>query len=108
MADICACCGKKIPFLDVDFDFVEIEKVDYRLCGKCRNKINAYNNGNISVCAEGTQEKVSEASQAILDGSLRPEFRILHRVNQRGSYTGKPGGHQNRGGSPEKGIGILQ
>lgn len=42
MADICTCCGKKIPFLDVDYDYIEIDKVEYRLCGKCRSKINAY------------------------------------------------------------------
>lgn len=62
IANICACCGKKIPLLDVDFDFVEIEKVDYRLCGKCRSKINAYNNGNISVdevISDATNEKVA-------------------------------------------------
>lgn len=49
MADTCACCGKKIPFLDVDYDYIEVEKVEYRLCGKCRSKINAYSNGNISL-----------------------------------------------------------
>ena len=27
MADICTCCGKKIPFLDVDYDYIEINKL---------------------------------------------------------------------------------
>lgn len=49
MADVCSCCGKKIPFLDVDFDYIEIDNETYRLCGKCRSKINSYNNGNISL-----------------------------------------------------------
>lgn len=57
MADICACCGKKIPFLDVDYDYIEVNKEEYRLCGKCRSKINAYNNGNISV-----DEVISDAT----------------------------------------------
>lgn len=57
MADICACCGKKIPFLDVDYDYIEFNKKEYRLCGKCRSKINAYNNGNISV-----DEVISDAT----------------------------------------------
>lgn len=63
MADICACCGKKIPFLDVDYDYIEIEKVEYRLCGKCRSKINAYNNGNIpidEVISDATDKKVAD------------------------------------------------
>lgn len=57
MADICACCGKKISFLDVDYDYIEVNKKEYRLCGKCRSKINAYNNGNISV-----DEVISDAT----------------------------------------------
>lgn len=49
MADVCSCCGKKIPFLDVDYDYIQIDNEEYRLCGKCRSKINSYNNGNISL-----------------------------------------------------------
>lgn len=63
MADICACCGKKIPFLDVDYDYIEIEKVEYRLCGKCQSKINAYNIGNVSVeeiISDVTDKKVAD------------------------------------------------
>ena len=68
MADICTCCGKKIPFLDVDYDYIEIDKVEYRLCGKCRSKINAYNNGNIpveEVITDATDEKVADYIQNI-------------------------------------------
>ena len=68
MADICTCCGKKIPFLEVDYDYIEIDKVEYRLCGKCRSKINAYNNGNIpveEVITDATDEKVADYIQNI-------------------------------------------
>ena len=68
MADICTCCGKKIPFLDVDYDYIEIDKVEYRLCGKCRSKINAYNNSNIpveEVITDATDEKVANYIQNI-------------------------------------------
>lgn len=68
MSDICTCCGKKIPFLDVDYDYIEIDKVEYRLCGKCRSKINAYNNGNIpveEVITDATDEKVADYIQNI-------------------------------------------
>ena len=31
------------------FDYIEINNESYRICGKCRSKINAYNSGVISV-----------------------------------------------------------
>ena len=31
MADICTCCGKKIPFLDIDYDLIKIGNEEYRL-----------------------------------------------------------------------------
>lgn len=68
MADICTCCGKKIPFLDVDYDYIEIDKVEYRLCGKCRSKINAYNNGNIpveEVITDATDKKIADYIKTI-------------------------------------------
>ena len=61
MADVCSCCGRKIPFLDVDFDYIEIDNESYRICGKCRSKINSYDSGNISVeevISDNTNEKV--------------------------------------------------
>ena len=63
MADICACCGKKIPFLDVDYDYIEINKEEYRLCGKCRRKINSDNAGKITVdedVTDATNENVAD------------------------------------------------
>jgi len=29
MANICGCCGKKLPFLDVGFDLIEIEELHW-------------------------------------------------------------------------------
>ncbi len=63
MADVCSCCGKKISFLDVDFDYIEIDNESYRICGKCRSKINIYNSGNISVdevISDATHERVAD------------------------------------------------
>lgn len=63
MADVCSCCGKKIPFLDVDFDHIEIANESYSICGNCRNKINAYNAGDISVdevISDATHKKVAD------------------------------------------------
>lgn len=71
MADVCSCCGKKIPFLDVDFDFVEIDNESYRICGKCRRKINAYNSGDISVdevISDATHKKVADYLRNIKSG----------------------------------------
>lgn len=62
MADVCSCCGKKIPFLDVDFDYMEIDNESYRICSKCRSKISAYNSGEVSVddiISVATHEKVA-------------------------------------------------
>jgi len=63
MADICTCCGKKIPFLDIDYDLIKIGNEEYRLCAKCRNKINSYIDGNISieeVISDDTDENVAD------------------------------------------------
>lgn len=61
IAYVCSRCGKKIPFLDVDFDYIEIDNESYRICGKCRSKINSYNSCDISideVISDATHEKV--------------------------------------------------
>lgn len=63
MADVCTCCGKKIAFLNVDFDYIEIDNESYKICGICRSKISAYNSGDISigeVISDDTQEKVAD------------------------------------------------
>ncbi len=61
MGDICSCCGKKIAFLDVEFDCIEIDNESFRICGKCKSKINAYDSGDISadeVITDSTHKKV--------------------------------------------------
>lgn len=35
MMEICKCCGKRIPFLDVGFDLIEIDKEDFEICSVC-------------------------------------------------------------------------
>ncbi len=61
MADICTCCGKKIPFLDIDYDMLNVNNEEYRLCSKCRGKINSYIEGNISI-----DEVISDATDKML------------------------------------------
>lgn len=81
MADVCSCCGKKIPFLDVDFDYIEIDKESYRICGKCRSKINAYNSGDISVeevISDATHEKVADYLR-----NLKSDEEIEHEKKEK-------------------------
>ena len=66
MADICTCCGKKIPFLDIDYDMLNIDNKEYRLCSKCRGKINSYIEGNISI-----DEVISDATDKDVAAYLR-------------------------------------
>lgn len=73
MSDICSCCGKKILFLDVDSDYIEIDNESYRICGKCRSKIGAYNLGDISVdevISNTTHEKVADYLRNNENGKL--------------------------------------
>lgn len=44
MADKCACCGKKIGFLD--YDFLESKGNKYMICGRCKYNINSCIEGN--------------------------------------------------------------
>lgn len=63
MTDICTCCGKKIPFLDIDYDLIKIGNEEYRLCAKCRSKINSYIDGNIpieEVISDDTDKNVAD------------------------------------------------
>ena len=69
MADVCSCCGKKVPFLDVDFDYIEIDNESYRNCVKCRSKVSAYNSGDIfadEVISDATHEKVADYHRACM------------------------------------------
>lgn len=54
---------KRYFFLDVDFDYIESDNETYRICGKCRSKINAYNAGDISVdeiISDATNKEVAD------------------------------------------------
>lgn len=71
MADVCSCCGKKIPFLDVDFDYIEIGNESYKICGKCKSKIDAYISGDISIdeiISNTTHKKVVDYLRNIKSG----------------------------------------
>lgn len=49
MANICSCCGEKIPYLDVAYDLIEIDGKDYFLCSNCSKKFLDYKKGAISL-----------------------------------------------------------
>lgn len=38
MANICSCCGEKIPFFDISYDYIDVGSESYKICEKCRNK----------------------------------------------------------------------
>ncbi len=87
MTDICSCCGKKIPFLDVDFDYIEIDNESYRICGKCRSKINSYNSGDISVdevISDSTYKKVVDYLRNIkTDEEIEYEKKEKERIENK-------------------------
>lgn len=87
MADVCSCCGKKIPFLDVDFDYIEIDKESYRICSKCRSKISAYNSGDISVdevISDATHKKVADYLRNIKsDEEIEYEKKEKERIENK-------------------------
>ena len=87
MADVCSCCGKKIPFLDVDFDYIEIDKESYRICSKCRSKIGAYNSGDIpidEVISDATHEKVVDYLRNIKsDEEIEHEKKEKERIENK-------------------------
>lgn len=87
MADVCSCCGIKIPFLDVDFDYIEIDNESYRICGKCRRKINAYNSGEVSVdgvISDATHEKVADYLRNIKsDEQIEHERKEKERIENK-------------------------
>lgn len=47
MANICSCCGKKLPFLDV-FDSIQIDGEDYYVCSACNGNFSEYKSGKLS------------------------------------------------------------
>lgn len=85
MADVCSCCGKKIPILDVDFDYIEIDKESYRICGKCISKINAYHSGEVSVdeiISDSTHEKLADYLK-----NIKSDEEMEHEKKRIGNKT---------------------
>lgn len=46
MADVCKCCGEKIGFMDVEWDYIVVDDEDFKICGNCRKKIANYKQGS--------------------------------------------------------------
>lgn len=93
MADVCNCCGKKIPFLDVDFDYIEISNETYRICSKCRSKINAYNFGGISIdeiISDATHEKVVNYLR-----NIKSDEEIEHEKKEKERIENKKAAQKN-------------
>lgn len=87
MADVCNCCGKKITYLDVDFDYIRIDGESYKICGRCSSKVNAYNAGNISVdevISAATHEKVADYLRKIKsDEEMEREKNEKERIENK-------------------------
>lgn len=84
---ICSCCGKKIPFLDVDFDNIVIDNESYIICGKCRSKINSYIASDISVdevISDSTHKKVADYLRNIKsDEEIEHEKKEKERIENK-------------------------
>lgn len=81
MADICSCCGKKIPFLDVGFDMFEIDQWDYRICSSCNGKFSAFKRGDISyveLVTDLTNPKLKEYFK-----QFSPDEKVVREVKQK-------------------------
>lgn len=87
MAEICSCCGKKISFLDVDFDLIEIDKKDYKICSTCNGNFSAYKSGDIlfeELVSDSTEPKLKEYfKQYAPDGKVAEEIRQQKQRIQR-------------------------
>lgn len=53
MANICSCCGKKLLFLDVAYDLIEIDGEDYYRRGTGQHKKNALVNRKLAPSCAG-------------------------------------------------------
>lgn len=80
MAEICSCCGKKIPFLDVGFDMLDIEQEDYKICSSCNGNFSAFKRGKISfeeLVTDSTNPKMKEYFKQFAPGET-----IVQEVKQ--------------------------
>lgn len=59
MNNICKCCGEKIGFMDVGWDYITIEGTEHKICGNCIKKISEYKKG-ISLLEDVITEKTEE------------------------------------------------
>ena len=63
MANICSCCGKKVPMLDVGFDLIEIDEKEYYLCSDCNSRFHAFKRGDVSyidLITESTKQEMKD------------------------------------------------
>lgn len=63
MANLCSCCGKKVPMLDVGFDLIEIDEKEYYLCSDCNSKFHAFKRGDvpyIELITENTKQEMKD------------------------------------------------
>lgn len=80
MANICSCCGKKLPFLDVGFDLIEIDREDYFICSVCNNNFSAYKSGDLSfekLVNDFTKPKLKEYFK-----QFAPDGKVVEEVRQ--------------------------
>lgn len=80
MANICSCCGKKLPFLDVGFDLIEIDGEDYYVCSACNTNFADYKRGNLSL-----EELVSDSTKPKLKQHFvnhAPDGKVVEEIKQ--------------------------
>lgn len=93
MADLCKCCGEKIGFMDVEWDYIVVDDEDFKICGNCRKKIANYKEGNNlieDIISEKTDTKIIQYiknltvegnSQEIIEERKRIESKNIARLN---------------------------
>lgn len=80
MGNICGCCGKKLPFLDVGFDLIEIDGEDYYVCSACNTNFANYKKGNLSL-----EELVSDSTKPKLRKHFEnhaPDGEVVEEIRQ--------------------------
>lgn len=80
MANICACCGKKIPFLDVGFDLIEIAGEDYYVCSSCNSNFSAFKKGSLPLEELVNDSTKSQLKQYFEDSA--PDGKVVQDVKQ--------------------------
>lgn len=80
MADICSCCGKKIPLLDVGFDVIEIDGEDFKICSVCNGNFSAYKSGNIGIEELASDSTKQKLKQYFEDNA--PDGKVVQEIKQ--------------------------